>query len=85
MKIRLKGEIHPELTRLGLRTGDVIENAMIQKSNGAAYFTTYCLGRNECVVYADNYEIVEEVPEPEAPVDADALTLQAYANYVLFG
>jgi hypothetical protein len=57
MKIRLKGELHPELTRLGLKAGDIIENATIDKSNGGANFDVFYVITNHCVVYADNYEI----------------------------
>ena len=67
-----------------MKEGDTVD-ATIQKSNGAAYFTIHCLIRNECVVYPDNYEIVEAVAEPDPPVDADKMALQAYINGVVFG
>lgn len=55
MKIKLKGELHPELLAHGLKVGDEV-HAEIQKS-GAAYFTLHDYAvPQECVVYPDNYE-----------------------------
>lgn len=54
-RIKLKGELHPELLAHRLKAGDEV-NADIQKS-GAAYFTlrNYAVPQ-ECVVYPENYE-----------------------------
>lgn len=59
--IRLKGSLHIELTVIGLEEGDIILDAVIIPQDGeAAYFTKHHNGYPfECVVYPDNYEIVE--------------------------
>lgn len=57
--IRLKGNLHPELTCLGLKEGDVIRNIQKIVPTGAVHFNVQHTIPVECVVYPDNYEIVE--------------------------
>lgn len=56
--IKLKGTLDLELTRLGLKSGDIIRNAIFSKSNKAMYFNVFYVINNECVVYPENYEII---------------------------
>ncbi len=58
-EIKLKGELDLELTGLGLKAGDIIRNASYCKSNKAMYFNVFYVISNECVVYPENYEIIE--------------------------
>ena len=58
-KIRLIGELDIELTRLGLKPNNMIMNATYSSGNKAMYFTVHYVIRNECVVYPQNYEIIE--------------------------
>ena len=61
MKIELIGDIHPELQTLGLKAGDIISDAEKSKTTDAMYFTIYYNGfKMDCVVWSDNYKIVEE-------------------------
>jgi hypothetical protein len=57
--IKLKGKLDLELTRLRLKAGDIIRNATHSKSNEAMYFNVHHVINNECVVYPQNYEIIE--------------------------
>lgn len=62
MKIRLIGELHPELQVLGCKEGDEI-NAEIDNNNNCAYFTLHNFAiPQRCVAGPDNYEIVEGKP-----------------------
>ena len=60
--IKLKGSLDWELTRLGLEAGDVITNHTAPgKVNGAISFDTHYNGFTvSCVVWPDNYEIINE-------------------------
>lgn len=57
--IKLKGELDLELTRLGLKAGDIIRNATFSKSNKAMFFSIFDVTHNDCVVYPENYEIIK--------------------------
>lgn len=59
--IKLVGALDWELTRLGLEAGDVIpDHSPPGKENGAVHFDTHYNGfRVSCVVWPDNYEIVD--------------------------
>lgn len=58
--IKLKGALDWDLTRLGLEAGDVIKNHSVPDQRGAVYFDTYYNGFTQnCVVWPDNYEIVD--------------------------
>jgi len=68
-KIKITGELNPELRNLGISSGDVVQ-AHFQNTNQAMYFQTVYYGNiQQCVVYPDNYEIVESpkelVPNPQ--------------------
>ncbi len=60
--IRLKGILDVELRVLGLKPGDIIQDHQGPKLNGAIYFTI--TGQTpfaqECVVWKENYDILEE-------------------------
>ena len=66
MKIKLIGELHPELEALGLKTGDIILNALpgpknedITTDTGQLYFTLHGFAvPQECVVWPENYEVI---------------------------
>jgi hypothetical protein len=57
--IKLIGELDFDLTKIGLRAGDIIRNATYSKSNGAMNFDYHYVINNECVVYPENYEIIK--------------------------
>lgn len=59
--IKLTGALDWDLTRLGFEAGDVIKSHTPPgKENGAIYFDTYYNGFTQnCVVYPENYEIIE--------------------------
>ncbi|MDL2228308.1 hypothetical protein LJC25_01985 [Bacteroidales bacterium OttesenSCG-928-K03] len=65
--IRLIGRLDLELTRLGFKSGDIIRNAIFSESNKAMYFKIFDIIDNSCVVYAENYAIVE-LPEKEKDI-----------------
>ncbi|MBN2777594.1 MAG: hypothetical protein JXR36_08120 [Bacteroidales bacterium] len=57
-KIKLIGELNPELKMLGCKPGDEVM-ATMQLSNLSMWFhTTYNGHTMQCVVYPDNYEII---------------------------
>lgn len=60
MKIRLKGELHPELLMLGLKEGDVVEASNGTPPTDSKYFTVYGYAVPiACAVGPDNYEMIE--------------------------
>jgi len=60
--IQLIGELHCELTGLGLKSGDVIRNHTKPDKRGAIYFDIYYNGTiQSCVVWSNNYEIQPSV------------------------
>jgi hypothetical protein len=70
MIIQLKGNLDPELTRIGLKPGDKINGASRDTfgKTGAVYFDriyggVYCT----CVVWPENYDVIKE-DKPEKPV-----------------
>lgn len=61
MKIKLIGDLDSELISVGLKEGDIVnaETSPGSKS-GQMYFTKYRSDvHQECVVWPENYEIVE--------------------------
>lgn len=63
MKVRLKDSIISELTCLGLRPGMVVKSTSVNKTTGAVDFTHYHNSAPyDCVVWPEDYEIVEEEP-----------------------
>lgn len=61
MKIKLTGELDTELTRIGLKPGDVVTPESSCKKTGAMYFFKLHIGfSNTCVVWPENYEIINE-------------------------
>jgi hypothetical protein len=66
MRIKLTGELHPELLSLGLKAGDIINNAGpgqkgpdIKTDTGQLYFDVHgYVVPQTCVVWPDNYEIL---------------------------
>lgn len=69
MIIKLKGYLDPELTRIGLKPGDIIRNAKADTTgtSGAVYFDHYYTIDNQCVVWPENYDIIKG-DKPEKPV-----------------
>jgi|GEM_PF-6925696 len=62
--IKLKGEIDYEITRFGVKSGDVIEHHTSPKASGAIFFDVSYYGSTQtCVVWADNYDIINEKGE----------------------
>ncbi|MDL2262968.1 hypothetical protein LJC11_05665 [Bacteroidales bacterium OttesenSCG-928-I21] len=57
--IKLIGELDFELTRLGLKAGDIIQNASYSKGNKSMNFDVFYVITNHCVVWQDNYEVIE--------------------------
>ena len=58
--IRLKGELDFDLTRIGLKEGDVIRNiSQLDKKTGAVHFDCFHVITNHCVVWPENYDIIE--------------------------
>ena len=71
MKVKLKDSIISELTCLGLRPGMVVKSTHVNKITGAVDFTHhYKSGTYDCVVWPEDYEIVEndEVLPAKTPV-----------------
>jgi hypothetical protein len=63
MIIQLTGELHPELTCLGLKDGDIIRNAVMPDDNqkGVVHFDLiYCTHTICCSVWPDNYKIIQK-------------------------
>jgi len=81
MKIKLKDSIISELTCLGLRPGMVVKSTQVNKTTGAVDFTHYYnSSAYDCVVWPEDYEIVEEdkaiqVNGPVLPEIPQVLTL----------
>ena len=61
MIIKLKGYLDLDLTRIGIRPGDIIRNAKADNvgTAGAVYFDHFSYILNECVVWPDNYDIIK--------------------------
>lgn len=58
--IKLKGVLDWEITRFGVKEGDVIQEHTKPGTNGAIYFTVHYGGfEQNCVVWPDNYKIIE--------------------------
>lgn len=57
--IKLIGELDIELTRLGLKPGDIIKNATYSVGNRSMNFDIFQVITNHCSVYPDNYEVIE--------------------------
>ena len=69
MKIKLKDSIISELTCLGLRPGMVVKSTQLNKTTGAVDFTHYYnSSAYDCVVWPEDYEIVEKETQVEKPV-----------------
>ena len=80
MKVRLKETIISELTCLGLRPGMVVKSTQVNKTTGAVDFTHYYNSSPyECVVWPEDYEIVEEeetqVKIPVFPETPEEITI----------
>jgi hypothetical protein len=61
MKVKLKDSIISELTCIGLPPGMVVSSTHVNKITGAVDFTHYYnFGTYDCVVWPEDYEIVEE-------------------------
>ena len=70
MKIKLKDSIISELTCLGLRPGMVVSGKISSKTTGSFDFTHYYNGfRNDCVVWPEDYEVVEEDKTIQVPTE----------------
>lgn len=75
-KIKLIGELSPELTILGCKVDDIV-NATFQKTNQAMFFdVSYCGHVQHCVVYPDNYEIVSDPQQKKVTVPASEYYVQ---------
>jgi hypothetical protein len=72
MKVRLKDTIISELTSLGLRPGMVVSATQVNKTTGAVDFTHYYNSAPyDCVVWPEDYEIVEDEKATATPEIAD--------------
>jgi hypothetical protein len=72
MKIKLKDSIISELTCLGLRPGMVVSSTQVNKTTGAVDFTHYYNSAPyDCVVWPEDYEIVEDEKVTATPEIAD--------------
>jgi len=62
MKVKLKGDIDPELEILGLKPGDEIEVQPDPQSKvGGCHFTRYLNGYPfNCSIWPDNYEKINQ-------------------------
>lgn len=59
--IKLKGEIDWEITRFGVKPGDVIKIHTKPDVSGAIFFdVNYYSSTQTCVVWGDNYDIIDE-------------------------
>ena len=67
MKIKLIGELHPELTALGLKAGDIVEATRCNTSKtGVVHFV---VNGQVCSLWPDNY--VETLTSPNSiPVNS---------------
>lgn len=63
MKIKLTEGIDPELTILGLKSGDELEVTEDPVSKvGCCHFTAYKNGHSfNCSIWPDNYEIITQL------------------------
>jgi len=58
--IKLKGIIDWEITRFGVKSGDIIQNHTKPDTSGAVFFDVdYNSTTQGCVVWEDNYDIIE--------------------------
>jgi hypothetical protein len=66
MKVKLKDSIISELRALGLRPGDIVKCEQFTETTGAVDFSFLYNGfPQQCVVWPEDYEIVDEnQPEP---------------------
>jgi len=65
-EIKLTGELDWELTRIGFKPGDIVHATINADGTGAMYFDKmYCGTTYQCVVWADNYEILKVPYKPE--------------------
>jgi len=72
MKVKLKDSIISELTCIGLRPGMVVSGTHVNKTTGAVDFTHYYnSGKYDCVVWPEDYEIVENEKATATPEIAD--------------
>lgn len=81
-KIKLTGELSPELTILGCKVDDIV-HATFQKTNQAMFFdVSYCGHVQHCVVYPDNYEIIHDPEQKKVTVPAPEyyVMVQRYSN-----
>lgn len=62
MKVKLTGDLDPELEILGLKPGDEIEVQPDPVSKaGGCHFTRYLNGHPfNCSIWPDNYEIINQ-------------------------
>lgn len=59
--IKLKGELDWEITRFGVKAGDVIEEHTKPDTSGAVFFDIQYNGMTQtCVVWTDNYDIINK-------------------------
>lgn len=77
MKIKLKGHLDRELKAIGLKAGDIIENASAIQTNGAVHFEkTFRKHIYNCSVWPDNYQVISKRQEKK-------INQKAYAFYVV--
>lgn len=59
--IQLQGELHPELTRLGLKQGDKVSAEVYNTESKVAQFDHYAHGMtHHCSVWPENYSIIKQ-------------------------
>ncbi len=79
MKVKLKDSIISELRAVGLRPGMEFESTQVNKTTGAVDFSVWYNGfKQDCVVWPEDYEIVEEnqpEPVPETVTVPDEITI----------
>lgn len=61
-KIKLKGDLHPELTALGLKAGDEVEATFLtsNETNQMYFQKSYKGFKMDCVVWPDNFEVISD-------------------------
>lgn len=61
MKIKLKGDLHIELTNIGLQAGDIVEAQKCPVSKVGVMHFDHRRGTRDycCSVWPDNYDIIE--------------------------
>lgn len=70
MKVKLKDSIISELKCLGLRPGDIVSGTISSKITQSFDFTHYYNGSPYgCVVWPEDYEVVEAEIIPEIPAN----------------